>query len=66
MLVVDEVFITSLCIVLLLQLNRTPLECAVWSNHSNIVYYFINELKMDVTQFDQVIVTVIFCTICVW
>ena len=27
------------------------------SNRSNIVYYFINELKMDATQFDQVMMT---------
>ena len=28
---------------------------------SDIVYYFINNLKMDITQFDEVIVKIVLC-----
>ena len=41
----------------------TPLELAVWSGNSDIVYYFINKAKMDSTKFDQVTMTL---TICVY
>ena len=41
-------------IVLCLQDNKTPLELAVRMGHSEIVYYFVKDLKMDITQFDQV------------
>ena len=39
---------------LCLQDNKTPLELAVRKGHSEIVYYFVKDLKMDITQFDQV------------
>ena len=41
-------------IVLCLQNNQTPLELAVKWGHSEIVYHFVKDLKMDITQFDQV------------
>ena len=41
-------------IVLCLQKNQTPLELAVQYGYSEVVYYFVKDLKMDITQFDQV------------
>ena len=41
-------------IVLCLQRNQTPLELAVLGGHSEIVYFFVKDLKMDITQFGQV------------
>ena len=37
-----------------MQDNQTALELAVKEGHSEIVYYFVKDLKMDITQFDQV------------
>ena len=34
-------------IVLCLQHNQTPLELAVKEGHSEVVYYFVKDLKMD-------------------
>lgn len=42
----------------------TPLEWAVWSGRSDTVYYFINNLKMDITQFDEVN-SLVFCILCI-
>ena len=39
----------------------TPLELAVDNGKSDIVYYFINNLKMDIKQFDEVILKIVLC-----
>ena len=47
--------LTFTLIVLCLQNNQTPLELAVEEDHTEIVhYFFVQDLKMDITQFDQV------------
>ena len=37
----------------------TPLEWAVDNYRSDTVYYFIHNLKMDIKQFDEVILKMI-------
>ena len=39
----------------------TPLEYAVINGKSDTVYYFINNLKMDIKQFDEVILKIVLC-----
>ena len=46
--------LTVTLIALCLQYNQTPLDLAVEYRHSEVVYYFVQDLKMDITQFDQV------------
>lgn len=47
-------------IILCLQHNLTPLEYAVSNKHSEIVHYFIADLGMDITQYDEVILMHVF------
>ena len=36
----------------------TPLELAVKEDEANVVYFFVNDQKMDITKFDEVILVV--------
>ena len=43
-----------LTITIIVQNNQTALELAVDGGHSEIVYYFVENQKMDITRFDDV------------
>ena len=44
-----------------LQERITPFRCAVEHERSKIVKYFVEEIKVDITLYDQVIATFL-CT----
>ena len=44
------------CVMLHLQNGITPFRCAVEQERSKIVKYFVEEIKVDITLYDQVII----------
>ena len=49
----------GLCVLLLFQDGTTPFRCAVEQERSKIVKYFVEEVKVDITLYDQVMIVAI-------
>ena len=51
---------STMCVIFHLQKGITPFRCAVDMERSKIVKYFVEEIKVDTTLYDQVTTKVLY------